>query len=83
LLDRRRIHRLAGESTVEINQMQIFEALHRKSFGLRRWIGVEDGGLIHVTAQKPDAFAAFEIDRGIENHGFQRKKFARRARPRA
>ncbi len=56
------IHRPAGEGTIEIDDVKIFEALPLKNLRLRRRVGVEDGGLGHVALHEAHACAAFEID---------------------
>src|SRR5262249_41098465 len=68
-LDRLRIHRLAGEGAVEIDDVQIFKALLLKRLRLRRRIAVEHGGARHVALLEPHAGAVLEVDGGKENHG--------------
>ncbi len=80
-IDRLRIHRLAGEGAVEIDDMEMREALARESFRLRRRVFVEDGRLVHIALEQADAFARFEIDRGIKNHGRHLRKLAIKASP--
>ncbi len=76
-----RIHRLAGESTVEIDDMQIGKALTLESLGLRRGIFVKYCRLIHVAIEQTDAFAVLKIDCGKQDHGCHRRKLAIKARP--
>ncbi len=79
--DRERVHRLAGESAVEIDEMQPFEAECGERAGLRRRIAVEHGGARHVALLQAHGFAVLQVDRGKKDHGFQRRKFASNARP--
>lgn len=74
-LDRGRVHRLAGEGAVEIDDMQPLEALSLEIGGLGRRIVVEDRGLRHVALLQPDAAAFLQVDRGKEDHGAQLRKF--------
>ena len=80
-LDRRGIHRLAGEGAVEIDDVQIFEALRREDSRLRRRIAIEHGRPRHVALFEAHRFAVFEIDRRKEDHGFHFRKFAISASP--
>mgnify|MGYP003693926025 CR=1 FL=1 len=57
-----RIHRLSGKGAVEINDMQILEALLLESPRLRRRIAVEYCRARHVALLKPHGEAFFEID---------------------
>ena len=78
----RRVHRLAGEGAVEIDDVQIFEALRCEGSRLRGGIAVEHGRARHVALLQAHALAVLEIDGGEQDHGFHFKKFAISARPR-
>ncbi|MGY2850426.1 hypothetical protein ACVMDN_007680 [Bradyrhizobium sp. USDA 4510] len=80
-LHRMRIHRLAGEGTVEIDDVEIFEALRGEARRLRRRIEIEHGGARHVALLQAHALAVLQINRWKENHGFHFKKLAIKARP--
>ena len=81
-LDRARIHRLAGEGAVEIDDMQPGKALSREGLRLRRRIGVEDGRLLHVALLQAHAAPVLEVDGGKKDHGRHLRKLAISARPR-
>ena len=80
-LDRLRVDRLAGKGAVEIDDMQIFEALLGEGARLRRRIEVEHGGARHVALLQAHALAVLQIDGGKENHGFHFKKLEISASP--
>ena len=80
-LDRLRIHRLAGEGAVEIDDMQIFEPLLGEGARLRRGIDVEHGRARHVALLEAHALAVLEVDGGKEDHGFHFRKLEISARP--
>ena len=80
-LDGQRIDRLAGKGAVEIDHMQIFEALRGEAPRLRRGIEVEHRGARHVALFQTHALAVLQIDGGKENHGFHFKKFEISASP--
>ena len=61
-LDRRAVDRLPGERTVEIDDVQIFEALPLERQRLRRRIVVEHGRSAHLAELQPDALAVLEVD---------------------
>ena len=61
--------------------MQIFEALVLELPGLRGRVRVEDGRLVHVAVDQPDAFALLEVDGGIQDQGVHLKKLAMNASP--
>ncbi len=77
-----RIDRLAGKGAVEVDHVQIFEALALERQRLRGRIGVEHGRTRHVALLQPDAFAVLQVDGGKKDHGFHFRKFAISARPR-
>ena len=80
-LDRRGIHRLAGKGAVEIDDVQIFEALLLEGARLRRRIAVEHRRARHVALLQAHRFAVFQIDGRKQNHGFHFRKFAISASP--
>ena len=80
-LDRCRIHRLAREGAVEIDDMQIFEALCREGPRLLGRIAMKNGRARHVALLKAHRFAVFQIDGGKKNHGFHVRKLAISASP--
>ncbi len=80
-VDRRRVHRLAGEGAVEIDDVQVFEALGFEGAGLRRRIAVEHGRARHVALLQPHGEAFLQIDGGEKDHGVHLKKFAISASP--
>ena len=80
-LDRLRIHRLAGKGAVEIDHVQIFEALRGEGARLRRRIEIEHGRARHVALLEAHALAVLQVDGGKENHGFHFKKFEISASP--
>ena len=67
-LDRRRVDRLAGEGAVEIDDVQVAEALGLERAGLRGRIVVEDGGLSHLAALQAHALAVLQVDGGKQDH---------------
>ena len=77
-----RIHRHSGKGAVEINDMQILEALLLESPRLRRRIAVEYCRARHVPLLKPHGEAFFEIDGRKKDHGDHFRKFAIKASPR-
>ena len=81
-LDRRGVHRLAGEGAVEIDDVQILEALRLEGLRLRGRIAVEHGGARHVALLEAHASAVLEVDGGKQDHGPHfRKKLAISASP--
>ena len=80
-LDRRGVHRLAGEGAVEIDDVQVFKALRREDARLLGRVAMKDRRPRHVALLEAHGFAVFQIDGGKEDHGFHFKKFAIRARP--
>ena len=59
---------MAGEGAVEIDDMQPGKSRLGEMPGLRGRIGVEDGRARHLAAHQADAGAAFQIDRGVQDH---------------
>ena len=80
-LDRRRIHRLAGKGAVEIDDVQIFEALRREGARLLRRIAMKHGRARHVALFEAHGFAVLQIDGRKEDHGFHFRKLAISAKP--
>ena len=80
-LHRRRIHRPAGKGAVEIDDVEIVEALGGKPARLLGRIAMKHGRARHVALLEADREAVLEIDGGKKDHGFQFKKFAIKARP--
>ena len=92
-LDRRRIDRLAGKGAVEIDDMQILEALGLEGLRLRRRIAVKHGGARHVALLEAHAHAVLQIDgrkqdhdatlarHAERHHGFHLRKLAISLRP--
>ena len=75
------VHRLAGEGAVEIDDMQMAEALRLERVRLLGGIAVEHGRARHVALLQAHREAVLEVDGGEEDHGFHFKKFAISARP--
>ena len=75
-LDRLRVDRLAGEGAVEIDHMQIREALRREGARLRGRVALEHRRARHVTLFQAHADAVLEIDCRKQDHGDQARKFA-------
>ncbi len=82
-LDRSRVYRAPGESAIEIDDMEVFEPLARKSQGLGGGVLVENRGPRHVALLEAHATAFLEIDRRKKNHGRHLRKLAISARPSA
>jgi hypothetical protein len=62
------VHRLAGKRAVEIDDVQIFEALRLERLRLLRRIAMEHGRARHVALFEPHADAVFQIDGGKQDH---------------
>ena len=71
-LDRGGIDRLAGERAVEIDDVQILEALRLERPRLRRRIAVKHGRARHVALLEPHAGAVLEVDGGEQDHDWTR-----------
>ena len=63
------VHRLAGEGAVEIDDVQMPEALRLERVRLRRRIAVEHGGARHVALLQAHGEAVLQIDGGKQDHG--------------
>src|SRR5436853_328913 len=59
---------LTGEGAVEIDDVQVREALGREQARLGGRVVVEDGGLGHLAALEADAAAVLQIDGGVQDH---------------
>src|SRR5262249_10514154 len=81
-IDRRRVHRLAGEGAVEIDHVQIFEPLRLEAVRLGGRVEVENGRARHIALLEAHAQAVLEVDGRKEDHGCTLRKLAIRARPR-
>ena len=66
--DRGDVHRLAGEGAVEIDDVQMLEALRLEHMRLRRRVAIEDGGARHVALLQANGQAVLEIDGGKQDH---------------
>ena len=80
-VDRRRVDRLAGEGAVEIDDVQILEALALEGMRLRRRIAMKHGRARHVALLEAHAPAVLQVDRGKQDqtahhHGFHLRKLA-------
>ena len=62
-----RIDRAAREGAVEIDHMQIFEALRLERLRLRGRVAVEHGGARHVALLQAHADAVLEVDGGKQD----------------
>jgi hypothetical protein len=67
-LDRRDVHRLAGEGAVEVDDMQVLEALGLEDVRLRRRVAIEDGGARHIALLQAHGEAVLEVDGGKQDH---------------
>src|SRR5690606_38461086 len=67
-LHRSRIRRLPREGTIEIDDMQIAEALLLERARLRAGVVVEDGRRAHLAVLEADALAVLEVDRREQDH---------------
>ena len=81
MIDRSGIHRLAGKGAVEVDDVQIFEALLLEGARLRSRVAMENGRARHVALLQPNGKAFLEVDSGEQDHGCHFKKFAISARP--
>jgi hypothetical protein len=61
-LDRRRIDRLAGKGAIEIDEVEIGEALFHEGTRLRRRVAAENRGTSHVALLQTHCLAVFEIN---------------------
>ncbi len=82
-LHRRAIDALAGKGAVEVDDVQVVEALAFEAPGLGRRVIVEDGRLLHVAELQTHALPVLEVDGGEEDHGVQSRKLAMSFNPSA
>ena len=75
------IARGAGESAVEIDDVEPTRAGGGETPRLRRRIVVEHGRRAHLAAHQADAAPVLQIDGGEKDHGRHPRKFASTARP--
>ena len=68
-LDTDAVHRLAGESAIEVDDMQPVASGAGEGPRLVGRILVEHRRLIHFAAHQAHAASFLQIDRGIEDHG--------------
>jgi hypothetical protein len=68
-LDGGGVHRLAGEGAVQVDEVQPFAPGGLELQRLRGGVVAEDGGRVHLAAQKPDALAVLQVDGGVKDHG--------------
>ena len=80
-LDRRGVHRPPGKGAVEIDDMEILEALRREGARLLGRVAMKNRRARHVALFEAHGFTVFQIDRGKEDHGFHVRKLAISARP--
>ena len=78
---RRGVHRLAGKGAVEIDHVQIFEALRLEGARLRGRVVVEGARARHVALLQPHAGAVLQVDGGKQDHGVHFRKLAISASP--
>ena len=75
------VHRLAGKSAVEVDDMQIFKALPFENQRLRSGIVIENSRLRHVAMDKANAFALLQVNCRKQDHGRHLKKLEISRRP--
>ena len=68
-VDRVAVDRLARKGAVEVDDVQIVEALVLERARLRRRVVVENGGGVHVAELQAHALAVLEVDGGEQDHG--------------
>ncbi len=69
-LDRRRVHRPAGESAIEIDDVEVGKALRRESARLFGRVPVKNRRARHVALFEAHRFTVFQINGRKEDHGF-------------
>jgi hypothetical protein len=67
-LDRRGVHRLSGESAVEVHQVQPFAPSGNEGLGLRGRVFVEHGGLLHIPLEQAHGLPILEVNCGVKDH---------------
>ena len=75
------VARPAGKGAVEIDNVQMLEALRSKQARLLGRVAIENCRPRHVALFEAHRFAVFQIDRREEDHGFHCRKFAISASP--
>ena len=75
------VHWLAGERTIEVDNMKIFKSLLLECARLCGRLAIENGGASHIALLKTNSRSFLEVDRRKKNRGFHFKKFAIKARP--
>ena len=80
-LDRRHIDRRTGKRPVQVDNMQMPEALRGKGACLVGRVIVENRRARHIALLKAHAPAFFQINGGENNHGFQFTKFSMSRNP--
>ena len=80
-LDGRGVHRPPGKGAVEVDDMEIVEALRDEGARLLGRITMKSRRARHVALFETDSFTVFQIDRRKEDHGFHVRKLAISARP--
>src|SRR6188474_1938444 len=75
------VHWHAGERTIKVDNMKIFESLLLERARLCGRLAMENGGASHITLLKTNSRSFLEVDRRKKNHGFHFKKFVIKARP--
>ncbi len=67
-VDRIGVARRAGEGAVEVDDVQILEALYLEGMGLARRVAVEHRRLRHVALPQAHGEAFLEVDGGEKDH---------------
>src|SRR5205807_743040 len=75
------VHRLARKRAIEIDDVEIFEALRGEHARLHGRIVVKEGRARHVALFEPHALAVLQVDRREEDHGVHFRKFAISRKP--
>src|SRR5262249_22292224 len=75
-LDRGDIHGLAGERAIEIDDVQVLEALRLEGLRLPRRLAKKHRRARHAPLLEPHADPILEVNRGEENHGRHFRKLA-------
>src|SRR4029078_10603839 len=72
---------LAGNTTIKVENIKIFESLLLERARLCGRLAMENGGASHIALLKTNSRSFLECDRRKKNHGFPCKKFLIKARP--
>ncbi len=62
--------RLAGKGAVQVDDVQVLEALGFERFRLIGRVIVEDGRLAHLAELEPHAFSVLQVDHREEDHSY-------------